>query len=175
MQNSRLNPFPPSLQARILGDPYYRLRSLDEIKIAASLGLKIDVNQACVDDWLRLPGLSIHQAHTLVKLKEAGVQFYCLEDIAAALGIPIQRLQPLGLLLAFQYYDREHLDGVQKVNLNQTSIEALMKIPGIGHEIAIAIYQNRIKSGPYKNLIDLQQRLSLPGSVLSALLHTICF
>jgi DNA uptake protein ComE-like DNA-binding protein len=109
MPNNRLNPFTSSLRTRILNDPYYRLRSLDEIKIATSLGLKIDVNQACVDDWLRLPGISIHQAQTLVKLNEAGVQFYCLEDIAAALNMPIQRLQPLALLLEFQYYERDYL------------------------------------------------------------------
>jgi len=49
----------------------------------AALGIQIDVNQASVD-WLRLPGLSIHQAR--VELCRSGVQFYCLEDIAAALN-----------------------------------------------------------------------------------------
>ncbi|NJN21119.1 MAG: helix-hairpin-helix domain-containing protein [Leptolyngbya sp. RL_3_1] len=40
--------------------------------MAAALGVRIDVNRATVDDWLRLPGLSIHQAHRLVHRVEQG-------------------------------------------------------------------------------------------------------
>ena len=54
------------IRNKIANDPYYRFQSLQEIAIAAELGIKIDVNQATVDDWLRLPGLSIHQARSLV-------------------------------------------------------------------------------------------------------------
>ncbi|MCE2664314.1 MAG: ComEA family DNA-binding protein, partial [Microcystis sp. 53602_E8] len=43
------------LKAKISNDPYYRFRSLDEIAMAAQLGIKINVSQAGVDDWLRLP------------------------------------------------------------------------------------------------------------------------
>ncbi|MBN3922070.1 MAG: ComEA family DNA-binding protein, partial [Nostoc sp. NMS4] len=62
--NSRLQ----KLRAKLLNDPYYRLQSGEEIQIAAQLGIRIDANQATVDDWLRLPGLSIHQARSLVEL-----------------------------------------------------------------------------------------------------------
>lgn len=74
------------LRAQILADPYYRFQSLAEVALAAELGISIDVNQASVDDWLRLPGLSIHQARQLVQLTQNGVQFYAIEDIAAALS-----------------------------------------------------------------------------------------
>ena len=50
-----------SLRSRILENPYYRFQSPFEIAVAADLGVRIDVNQAGVDDWLRLPGISIHQ------------------------------------------------------------------------------------------------------------------
>jgi len=62
--NSRLQ----KLRSKLLNDPYYRFQSIEEIAIAVSLGIRIDVNQANVDDWLRLPGLSIHHARSLVKL-----------------------------------------------------------------------------------------------------------
>jgi DNA uptake protein ComE-like DNA-binding protein len=105
-----LNLFATRLQAQILNNPYYRFQSLQEIQVAVSLGVRIDVNQACVDDWLRLPGLSIHQARSLAKLSESGVQFYCIEDIATALSLPLQRLKPLEQILSFQYYDTGSMD-----------------------------------------------------------------
>ena len=73
---------------KMANDPYYRFGSLAELPIAAELGIKIDVNSATIDDWLRLPGLSIHQARALVALQQAGLELYSIEDLAAALGMP---------------------------------------------------------------------------------------
>jgi DNA uptake protein ComE-like DNA-binding protein len=78
------------LRVKLLNDPYYRLQSLEEVRVAAELGIYIDVNQAGVDDWLRLPGLSIHQARSLTALTQSGVQLHCLEDLAAALNLPVR-------------------------------------------------------------------------------------
>ena len=52
------------LRAKLLNDPYYRLQSGEEVRLAAELGMGIDANQATVDDWLRLPGLSIRMSPT---------------------------------------------------------------------------------------------------------------
>ncbi|PLZ87071.1 DNA uptake protein, partial [Fischerella thermalis CCMEE 5196] len=106
--NSRLQ----KLRSKLLNDPYYRFQSIEEIAIAVSLGIRIDVNQANVDDWLRLPGLSIHQARSLVELSRTGVKFYCIEDLAAALSISVQRLKPLEAILNFSYYDDESVDNI---------------------------------------------------------------
>ena len=75
--------------------------------MAAHLGVRIDVNRAAVDDWLRLPGLSIHQARNLVELSRVGVRFYCIEDMAAALSISVHRLKYLEVILNFSYYEDE--------------------------------------------------------------------
>ena len=56
------------LKKKIANDPYYRFQTLAEIAIAVELGITIDANQASIDDWLRLPGFSIHQARSLTKL-----------------------------------------------------------------------------------------------------------
>ncbi|MDF5727512.1 MAG: ComEA family DNA-binding protein, partial [Rhizonema sp. PD38] len=94
MKNWRsLNPKLQKLRSQLLNDPYYRLQSGEEIAIAAELGIRIDANHATVDDWLRLPGLSIHQARSLVELSHAELKFYCIEDIAAALSMPAFRLE----------------------------------------------------------------------------------
>jgi DNA uptake protein ComE-like DNA-binding protein len=163
------------LKSKIQNDPYYRFQSLAEIRIAADLGIQIDVNQASVDDWLRLPGLSIHQAKTLTQLSEFGVQFLCIEDVAAALGVSLQRMKPLEPVMKFCYYDPESLQQIQRVNLNTATVNELMQIPEIRSVLARAIVRNRQNQGNYKNLVDLQQRLSLPSSMIGELMHYLRF
>lgn len=163
------------LRSRLLNDPFYRFQSLEEIHLAAELGIKIDVNQAGVDDWLRLPGLSIHQARSLTTLTQSGAQFHCIEDIAAALSLPLSRLRPLEPILQFCYYDADSLDVVQRLNPNQASIETLTRIPAVDLFLARAIVQNRQQQGAYRNLADLQQRLQLPAALTSDLMHYLFF
>lgn len=170
----QLNPQFQALRTRLLNDPYYRLQSTAEIAAAAALGIQIDVNQASVDDWLRLPGLSIHQARSLVELCRAGVKFYCLEDIAAALSLPLQRLKPLEPVLRFCYYD-EDLCTTQLVNPNTATVERLAQIPAVEPSLANAVVQNRMLYGPYRNLVDFQLRLSLPGDLTTHLMHYLRF
>lgn len=171
--NRRLDQNLQSLRARLIGDPYYRLQSAQEIAVAAELGIKIDVNQAGVDDWLRLPGISIHQARVLVELTSAGVPFYCVEDIAAALGMPVQRLKPLEPVLRFCYYDEDYT--ISRINPNTASVEQLSQIPAVDASLATAVVQNRFLAGPYRNLVDFQQRLSLPGQLTAQLMHYLRF
>lgn len=163
-----------SLWQKLRYDPYYRMQSVSEVRLASELGIRIDANTACVDDWLRLPGLSIHQARSIAALTQAGVQFHCLEDLAAALDLPIQRLQPWAPVLQFCYYDEASLERVQTVDANTASVEMLIRIPAVDLFLARAIVQNR-QQGVYKNLSDLQQRLVLPASLTTDLLHYLRF
>ncbi|WNZ23203.1 ComEA family DNA-binding protein [Leptolyngbya sp. NK1-12] len=164
-----------SLRHRLFQDPYYRFQSVAELRAAAALGIKLDVNRACVDDWLRLPGLSIHQARTLVALSQSGVQFHCLEDVAAALGQPVQRLQPLAPILQFCYYDDDSLDVIQPINPNRASQQQLMQIPGMNAGLVQNLLWERQQRGAYRNLVDLQQRLRLPGALITELMHYLRF
>jgi DNA uptake protein ComE-like DNA-binding protein len=168
-----LNPQFKVLRMRLLNDPYYRLQSTEEIAAAAALGIQIDVNQASVDDWLRLPGLSIHQARSLVELCRSGVHFYCLEDIAAALSVPLQRLKPLEPVLKFCYYDESRT--TQLVNPNIATVQRLLQIPVIEPSLANAVVQNRLLYGAYRNLADFQRRLSLSGDLTAQLMHYLRF
>ncbi|MBD1843330.1 ComEA family DNA-binding protein [Cyanobacteria bacterium FACHB-63] len=163
------------LKSKIQNDPYYRFQTLAEIRIAADLGIQIDVNQAGVDDWLRLPGLSIHQAKTLTQLSELGMQFLCVEDVAAALGLSLQRLKPLEPVMKFCYYDPESLHQIQRVNLNTATPIELTQIPQVRSVLARAIVRNRQSQGNYKDLVDLQQRLSLPSHLIAELMHYLRF
>lgn len=163
------------LRAKLSSDPYYRFQSGEEVQMAVELGIKIDVNQATVDDWLRLPGLSIHQGRSLVELSRSGVVFYCIEDVAAALSLPVQRLAPLQPLLNFSYYDHQSLDQVNKVNINTASVTSLMKIPLIDLSLAELVVKNRQLAGNYRNLLDFQKRLELSGEAIAQLMYYLQF
>lgn len=170
-----LNPRKMAIRTKLLNDPYCRLETTEEISIATQLGIKIDVNRASVDDWLRLPGISIHQARTLVDLVEMGMQFLCLEDLAAALSVPLVRLQPLAPLLFFCYYDPESLITPAQLNPNVASLEQLQQLPIIEKSLAQAIIHNRNEQGNYRNLADLQRRLQLNSQVTSQLMYYFKF
>ena len=163
----------PSIRTKLLNDPFYRMQTMAEIAIAADLGIIIDVNTAKVDDWLRLPGLSIHQARNLVQLCQAGVQFCCIEDIAAALNLSVQHLQPLAPVLKFCYYDE--ISTLKVISPNIATVEQLAEIPAIDLALAQLIVQNRHLEGTYRNLVDFQRRLSLPGAIISQLMYYLQF
>jgi len=160
------------LASRLAQDQDYRLRSQREVDLAAELGFSLDVNQATVDDWLRLPGISIRQAQVLSHLRQSGVAFYSLEDVAAALQLPYRQLQPLAKVLRFCYYDQALESGSpDRVSLNQGTVMALSQVPGLNPSLAQAIIWERSQRGPFRDLADFQRRLQVPGEVLAGLMH----
>lgn len=130
----------------------------------------LDANQASVEDWLRLPDLSIHQARRLTELSQQGVQFHSLEDLAAALNLAPGQLQPWADRVQFCYYEPQ--DGAMPVLLdpNQASREQLEGLPGMTPERVQAWIQQRQQS-PFQSLPDLSQRLRLPGEMTQVLMH----
>ena len=160
---------------KIRNDPYYRFQTLTEIAIAVELGIRIDVNQASVDDWLRLPGISIHQGRLLVELVAKGVKLLCIDDVAAALGVPVTRLLALEPILQFSYYDRFTLVSPERVNINQASLAEINQIPILERDLADLILENRQKKGNYRNIADLQQRLGLDSEIVSQLMYYLQF
>jgi len=165
-----------AIALKLLNDPYCRLESMTELEIAAQLGIRIDVNFASVDDWLRLPGISIHQARSLVELIGMGVQILCIEDLAAALNMPVGRIKPWEAVLSFSYYDPESTLTPAKLNINTANLEELLeKIPLLDAATAKMIVENRNQNGVYRNLADLQRRLGLSSEVISQLLHYLQF
>ncbi len=159
------------LARKLETDPTYRLTTYQEVQLAAELGFSIDVNRAAVDDWLRLPGISIRQAQTLYRLRGVGVQFYCVEDLAAALGIAPGQLMPLGKVLSFCHYDEISPLAPQPLSLNHASLEQLGQIPGMPYPLAHEIVRDRTLRGPFQTLADLQKRLGLSAEQLQVLMY----
>lgn len=169
LAKARLHP----LRRRMQQEPYYRFRSFEEVALAASWGDRIEANTATVDDWLRLPGISIHQARTLQQITTNGVSFNCIEDIAAALSLPVQQVRPWEAILQFCYYSDNALEPVA-LNANTATAEQLTTIPAVDAFLARAIVHYR-QAGPYRDLPDLQGRLRLRAKVTAELLHYLRF
>lgn len=170
LQKAQIHP----LRRRLQQEPYYRFQSFEELHLAASWGVHIEANTASVDDWLRLPGLSIHQARSLRQLVEQGIAFNCIEDIAAALAIPLQQVQPWEPMLQFCYYGLEQRLEPMAIDVNTATAEQLATIPAVDIFLGRAIAHTR-KNGPYKDLADLQHRLRLTAHVTTELLHYLKF
>lgn len=160
------------LRQRLQSDPYCRLQSYQEVKLAAVLGFSLDANRAALDDWLRLPGLSIHQARSLVALSQAGVQFHCLEDIAAALGLPPASLLPLEPVLSFCYYE---IAPERRLNVNQATVEQLCQVPKVDPDTARAIVYERTQGGGFGSAAAFQQRLAVPSDWMAHLMYYLSF
>ncbi len=173
--STEFNPRKRKLRQQIENNPYYRFQSLEEIAIAAELGIKIDVTQATIDDLLRLPGISIHQARNLVELIQTGVDILSIEDMSAALNIPLSRLKPFSSILTFSYYDPDSLVTPKKININTVTSEDLQQISTLSKDISQEIISDRQEKGNYKNLVDLQKRLKLNATIISELMHYIRF
>lgn len=164
-----------SLKRKIFNDPFYRFQSLEEVAIASELGIKIEVNQATVDEWLRLPGISIHQARNLVELMGMGMQFLSIQDLAAAISLPIQRLKPLEKILSFAYYDPESLLTPQRFNINTAQLEELLNIPILNISLAEQILGDRQEKGSFQSLVDFKRRLNLGSELTAELMHYLQF
>lgn len=170
-----LSPFRQSLRSRLLSDPFYRFQTIEELELAATLGIRIDVNRATVDDWLRLPGLSIHQARSLVQLTQSGLQLYSLDDIAAVLGITSRHLQAFAPILLFCHYDAESISYPQRINPNCAPLQELQTILPIDSDLATRIINLRSTGSKFKNLVDFQTRLQLSNDQIALLMHYLSF
>lgn len=159
------------LRERLQRNPLARLENAAEVAIAAELGVCIDANQATVDDWLRLPDISIHQARTLAKLSQSGVVFYAIDDVAAALGLPAPRLLPMSPVLQFCYYDEASAVLPASLgSLNQATLAQLMALPGMSAAIAERIMNERRRS-PFTDWSDVHHRLRLTPEQTGQWMH----
>ncbi|MEB3268231.1 MAG: helix-hairpin-helix domain-containing protein [Leptolyngbya sp.] len=156
------------VRARLRKNPQARLRSPAEVAIAAALGCGIDANRATIDDWLRLPGISIHQARTLATLSQNGVAFFALEDIATALGIAVTALEPLAAAIHFRYY--EPTGAPTQLDLNRTTVAQLMQVPGLPRDWAEWIVRSR-QDGPFRDLAEFQRRCQVPPVAMARWMH----
>ena len=92
------------LALKLAREPGRRLSSAEEVRHAAALGWRLDVNRATAADWLRLPGCRSEQVDLLLRLQAGGVQLSGLDDLQRLLALSEAELTCWQPLLEFRWY-----------------------------------------------------------------------
>ena len=156
-------------------DPGRRLRDSEEVRRAAALGWRLDVNRATAADWLRLPDCSPAQADLLIRLQQGGIQLSGPEDLQRLLDLELTTLQAWLPLLEFRWYGSPPLVPPQRtLPINQAAAAQLEQELGLDPVRVAALLRERTR-GPFRDLADLQQRLHWPASLIEALIGRVTF
>ncbi|MEB3330921.1 MAG: hypothetical protein VKI83_00295 [Synechococcaceae cyanobacterium] len=163
------------LALRLGQEPGRRLRDAEEVRRAAALGWRLDVNRATAADWLRLPGCSPAQADLLIRLQQGGIQLSGPEDLQRLLELEPATLQAWSPLLEFRWYGSPPLAApVRCLPLNQAAAAQIEQELGLDGARVAALLRERAR-GPFRDLADLQQRLHWPASLIEALIGRVSF
>ena len=134
----------------------------------------IDVNRASTSDWQQLPGCTREMADLLVRLQRGGVQFAAAEDLFRLLELPAD----LGALwsphLIFHWYgDAPPEPELQPLDLNNAAPAELQNLNWPEQRLQGFLRERRLQG--FRDLADLQERLSLPPSAVEVLIGKVCF
>lgn len=157
-------------------DPLARrvLQLLDGPPPAAPTPWQIDVNRASRCDWLRLPGCRDDQADLLQRLQQGGVQLSSASDLAQLLDLSPEQLERWRPHLLFRWYSEPPLAPPDPIDLNRAGAAALETLGLLTPERCGRLLRERARR-PFRDLADLQQRLSLPATVVEALIGRVVF
>ena len=121
---------------------------------------RLDPNFADETELRRLPGIGPAKAAAIVRDRHENGPFRSLEDLERVTGLgtkSVSRLAPhLSLTADPITGPRERL----QLDLNRAEVEDLVRLPGIGSELAGRIVEFRDRSGGFRQVEDL---LAIPG------------
>ncbi|MEB3183585.1 MAG: hypothetical protein VKN15_04250 [Cyanobacteriota bacterium] len=164
------------LALKLSQNPALPLRDARDVRHAAELGWRLDVNRATAADWSRLPGCTAAQADLLERLRAGGVQLSGPEDLRQVLALDAATLAAWQPLLAFRWYD-DPLPAAASpppVAVNQATAAELAGLPGLTPERCRRLLQER-RRGPFRDLPELGERLVLPAEVLERWIGRVSF
>ena len=165
------------LELKLRQDPQRRLHDPSEVRLAAALGWRLDVNRASADDWLRLPGITPTQVDLLLRLQRGGVQLSGMDDLERLLELPRSQATTWEPLLLFRWYgDGAPLHASPRpVDLNRAPSAALeCELPQLNAVRRARLLRERQRA-PFSDLADLQQRLQLPPALVEELIGKVRF
>jgi hypothetical protein len=164
------------LALKLAREPGRRLGNAEDVRHAAALGWRLDVNRATAADWLRLPGCRREQVDLLLRLQAGGVQLSGLEDLQRLLGLSETELNGWQPLLEFRWYGTAPPAAArcEAIAINQAGANALELLPGIGAELVERLLRERARR-PFADLADLQQRLQLSATTVEAWIGRVAF
>jgi DNA uptake protein ComE-like DNA-binding protein len=111
----------------------------------------LDINQAGLDAWMRLPGIGEKRARQLVHYRERLGGFVAVGQVAEVYSIPDSVFQAIR--------GRLSLDGspIRQINLNRATVEELDAHPYFSPKQAQLIVRYREQHGPYDSAEGLQK------------------
>ncbi|MGB5240530.1 MAG: hypothetical protein WBN80_07765, partial [Prochlorococcaceae cyanobacterium] len=113
------------LALKLAQNPGLRLCNAEEVRQAAALGWRLDVNRATAADWLRLPGCTPSQVDLLLRLQSGGVQLSGTEDLQNLLLVDGELIRSWTPLLAFRWYGDPPPARPAPLDLNRCRAEQL--------------------------------------------------
>jgi hypothetical protein len=162
------------LDLKLRQHPGRRLRNATEVRLAAELGWRLDVNRATAGDWLRLPGISADQVDLLIRLQAGGVQLSGPEDLQRLLDLPAAVIAGWQPLLAYRWYGEPPVGPVPpRVDLNQAHMRELEAL-GLSSQRCSRLLRERARAA-FEDLADLQQRLHLPAELIESWIGRVSF
>ena len=163
------------LALKLSQNPALRLRDAAEVRHAAALGWRLDVNRATRADWLRLPGLSPAQVDLLLRLQAGGVQLSGPEDLKNLLELSPYQLAAWLPLLEFRWYGEAPTTSSSPppLDLNRARPIDLLAL-GLSRERIRRLLRERARS-PFLDLAELQQRLQLPPELVESWIGRVRF
>jgi len=164
------------LALKLAHDPGLCLSNADEVRHAAALGWRLDVNRATAADWLRLPGCRREQVDLLLRLQAGGVQLSGLDDLQRLLDLSEADLHAWQPLLEFRWYGTAPPAArrSEAIAINQAGPRELERLPDIGAELVARLLRERARR-PFSDLADLQQRLQLSAAIVEAWIGRVAF
>ena len=134
----------------------------------------LDVNRGSQEQWRELPGCTDDMADLLVRLQRGGVQFAAADDLFRLLDLPTDLAQLWAPHLIFHWYGDAPLQPVDScIDLNNASSAELTTLAWPEQRIDGLLRERRINV--FRDLADLQERLSLPASSVEALIGRVSF
>jgi len=162
------------LALKLRQQPGRRLESAEEVRLAAELGWRLDVNRATATDWLRLPGITADQVDLLIRLQNGGVQLSGAEDLARLLDLPASVIASWQPLLEYRWYgEPPTVPTPTRLDLNQANDRQLEAL-GLSSQRRARLLRERARR-PFQDLADLQQRLQLPADLIASWIGRVSF
>ena len=134
----------------------------------------LDVNRATPDQWRQLPGCTNEMADLLVRLQRGGVQFTAAEELFRLLELPADLAALWHPHLIFHWYgDAPPQPQAPALDLNTAAPIELQVLQWPEERLQRLLHARRREG--FRDLADLQERLSLPATTVEALIGRVCF
>lgn len=162
------------LELKLRQEPGRRLNNATEVRLAAELGWRLDVNRATAGDWLRLPGMGAEHVDLLMRLQAGGVQLSGPEDLERLLNLPKAVVASWQPLLQYNWYGGPAAHPATKpLDINHATGHQLQAL-GLNQERCNRLLRERARQ-PFSDLADLQQRLQLPPEQIESWIGKVSF